>query len=122
MYTLELLLKNHNVDITVVDRTGDLITYQNTMKQGLTKVLFSFSMPNKITINLHKQTPDASIEFKGATLGNIKFNNSMLERLCVYTTKYGVRRSTRWNQNGSVEFEFFDQDPILYHLHLGTTI
>jgi hypothetical protein len=122
MYQLELLLKNHNVDITVVDRTGTPVTYQTAVQHGLTKIFFDFPMPNKIIIELHKQTPDALVEFKGAVLGNIKFNNSMLERLCVYITEHGVRRSTVWDQNGQVEFEFFDQDPILYHLHMGTTI
>ena len=122
MYQLELLLQNHNMDITVADRTGNSVAYQTVVQHGLIKVFFDFPMPNKIIIKLHKQTPDALVEFKGAMLGNIKFKNSMLEQLCVYATEHGVRRSTMWDQNGQVEFEFFDQDPILYHLHMGTTI
>ena len=122
MHKLELLLKNHNVDIAVVDRTGTPVACQTIVQHGLTKVFFDFPMPNKIIINLHKQTSDALIELKGVILGNIKFKNSMLAQLCVYTTEHGVRRCTTWNQNGRVEFEFFDQDPILYHLHMGTTI
>jgi hypothetical protein len=122
LYYLELLLDITDVKLTATDRLNNLIILDKTIQNNLVKVSAQISMPNVITLDISKSNDSASAILKSAKLGYIKFQNNDLTRLFVYHHEYGINRSCDWIYNGKVQFEFFEQDPIAYHLILGTKI
>ena len=122
LYQLDLLLSVSDIDLSIKDRNDNIVVFTTTTIGELTKLSMKISLPNKIIITISKNINTGVAKLVSASLGNIQFNKDSMEKIFVYYHEYGLNRSTNWEFNGKVEFNFFDQTPIKYHLNMGTTI
>ena len=108
--------------LTLKDRFGNNLETTIESQDALTKIFTYINLPNKIIVDIPEYDKSTDIFLSGVWLGEIKFKNSALTNLFSYRHKYGVNKSLNWNWPGQVEFEFFECNPIKYHLLFGSTI
>lgn len=147
IYTLDLFLdmgKSSRMDLMILDRYKNILPMQiEKLDNNWQKISCQITMPNKILMlvtgkDYSIDSSDKFLELKGVTLGGIRIKQKMIKELCEFKSDDGVcfnrsltiddylkfesARESHWDRNGCAILELFDQDPIRYHLNLGTTI
>lgn len=114
MVNLKLVLQTANADsITLSDRSGN-VDFKIEKLDNLV-IETKIKLPNIVYIN----TLENNITLKELWLGNIKATDSMLIRMCCYTSNNSTTYTTHWHTPGVTKIEFFDPLSIQFHLHYG---
>lgn len=121
-YLLELQFSKLDADLRFSDRFSNRLDADIIRRGDLTCFSILITLPNRILIEMFNKSQTSEVELFAVWLGGIKFKDSALERLFVYSHSYGKSRSSKWNFGGQVEFEFFESSAIKYHLIMGSTI
>jgi hypothetical protein len=132
LLTLSIKNANDNLSLEAYGSNFDLLTSEQTNKNGVDIIEISTYMPNTVTVVLFGNT--MPIELVGMSLAGIPINGNILTDVieykpseipvqsvqeCVKNTS--VRRLV-WDQPGCVLINLFDPNPFAYHMYIGNKI
>ena len=125
-----------NLDVKFLDENFNLIKFENLSRidSNIQTVCTWIDMPTTIYLVI-EQDSFMPTTVTDISLGNIPFDNTLISQIFEYKMNYdqknyspdqlinlGSHRTTDLAYSGMMCFNFFDTNPISYHMHLGNKI